>query len=186
MKGGRLDRCSRRVCRFIISLAAGRWVTDLSSPHLLLLLHLLLLHLLLHQKPTSQTSSTNNSRPPASLQLSSPVFGAGHTERADLRPLGPDTGTTWRPLGSEVIIDGFDIQLPSEWAGTYQEARFKQLVRDLQGLIHEDWVGSGGVAGAPGDSGSQGEGVVYFGEVGGALRVRGEGNGREGWVEWSG
>jgi hypothetical protein len=45
----------------------------------------------------------------------------------------------------------------------------KELVSDLQGLIHEDRVG---VDEAPGDLGTDGEGVVYFGGVGRVLRVR--------------
>jgi hypothetical protein len=52
---------------------------------------------------------------------------------------------------------------------TYQERQLKELVSDLQGLIHEDWVG---VDKAPGDLGTDGEGVVYFGVVGRVLRVR--------------
>ncbi|KAH8728480.1 hypothetical protein GQ44DRAFT_48459, partial [Phaeosphaeriaceae sp. PMI808] len=75
------------------------------------------------------------------------LFGEGHTERADLRPLGPGTpssaspaalnGTDWvdpiltalqRPLGEEVIVDGFDAQIPAGWKGAYQEGQFKALV----------------------------------------------------------
>ncbi|KAF2032973.1 hypothetical protein EK21DRAFT_109427 [Setomelanomma holmii] len=72
--------------------------------------------------------------PPGALALTLfSLFGEGHTERADLRPLGPDApsgaspaplnGTDWvnpiltalqRPLGEEVVVDGFDVQVPAE------------------------------------------------------------------------
>lgn len=66
------------------------------------------------------------------------LFREGRTERANLRLLGSDVpspaspaplnSTDWitspRPLGEEVIIDGFDMQLPSDWKGTYQDEQF--------------------------------------------------------------
>jgi hypothetical protein len=97
------------------------------------------------------------------------LFGEGKTERADLRPLGPDTpaeqGINWvtRPLGEEVVVDGFDVQVPRDWQGTYQEARFNDLVTRLKELNNEAWTASGGVRGGTGDLGVDGEGVVYQG-----------------------
>ena len=97
------------------------------------------------------------------------LFGEGSTERADLRPLGPDTlpgdGISWitRPLGEEVVVDGFDVQVPSEWQGTYQQGRFDDLVTRLGELNDEAWTASGGVRGGAGDLGVDGKGVVYQG-----------------------
>jgi hypothetical protein len=154
----------------------------------------------------------NANHAPSALALTLfSLFGEGHTERADLRPLGPDApsgaspeslnGTDWinpiltelqRPLGEEVVLDGFDVQLPAEWEGTYQDAQFKDLVNSLEGLHDEAWKESGGVKGGPDDLGADGKGVVYFGWVGGALKVRSKGlevradTKRVGWVEWNG
>jgi hypothetical protein len=139
------------------------------------------------------------------------LFGEGHTERADLRPLGPDApsgaspealnGTDWinpiltalqRPLGEEVVVDGFDVQVPAEWKGTYQDRQFQSLVGSLKGLHDEAWTESGGEEGGPADLGADGKGVVYFGWVGGALKVRSKGlevqadTKRQGWKEWNG
>ncbi|KZM28063.1 carbohydrate metabolic process [Ascochyta rabiei] len=97
------------------------------------------------------------------------LFGEGKTERADLRPLGPDTpaedGINWvtRPLGEEVVIDGFDVQVPRDWQGTYQEGRFNDLVSRLGELNDEAWTSSGAKKGGPGDLGVDGKGVVYQG-----------------------
>ncbi|KAF3002664.1 hypothetical protein E8E13_009595 [Curvularia kusanoi] len=98
------------------------------------------------------------------------LFGESATERADLRPLGPDTpagdeGIKWveRPLGEEVVVDGFDVQVPREWQGTYQEGRFDALVQRLGELNDEAWTKSGGVKGGKGDLGVDGKGVVYQG-----------------------
>jgi hypothetical protein len=161
--------------------------------------------------PNLFTSSQSHT-PSAFAETLFSLFGEGHTERADLRPLGPDVpspaspaplnGTDWitsvaRPLGEEVVIDGFDIQLPSEWKGTYQDKQFHNLVRRLQSLETATWYKSGGVAGGPGDAGGNGKGVVYFGWQGGVLKTRSKGlevrvkgvvdaGMREGWVEWNG
>jgi hypothetical protein len=97
------------------------------------------------------------------------LFGEGRTERADLRPLGPDTpaedGIDWvaRPLGEEVVVDGFDVQVSRDWQGTYQEERFNDLVTRLGELNDEAWTESGGVKGGPGDLGVDGKGVVFQG-----------------------
>lgn len=97
------------------------------------------------------------------------LFGEGRTERADLRPLGPDTpaenGITWvtKPLGEEVVVDGFDVQVPRDWQGTYQEKRFNELVTRLGELNAEAWTESGGVKGGPGDLGADGKSVVFQG-----------------------
>ena len=96
-------------------------------------------------------------------------FGEGREERADLRPLGPDTpavdGASWvtRPLGDEAVVDGFDVQVPAEWQGTYQEGRFRDLVERLTELSQEAWAAGGAVKGGPGDLGAPGMGVVFFG-----------------------
>jgi hypothetical protein len=89
------------------------------------------------------------------------LFGAGKTERADLRPLGPLTNTTginWstRPLGEEVVLDGFDVQLPRSWEGTYQEKQFDALAERLGELEDEAWA-------AGEDLGAEGRGVVLKG-----------------------
>ncbi|KAF1924790.1 uncharacterized protein M421DRAFT_270884 [Didymella exigua CBS 183.55] len=97
------------------------------------------------------------------------LFGEGRTERADLRPLGPDTpsedGITWvtKPLGEEVVVDGFDVQVPREWQGTYQEGQFNDLVTRLGELNDEAWVQSGAKRGGPGDLGVAGKSVVFQG-----------------------
>lgn len=97
------------------------------------------------------------------------LFGEGRTERADLRPLGPDTpaddGISWvtRPLGEEVVVDGFDVQVSRDWEGTYQERQFNGLVSRLGELNNEAWTASGGVKGGAGDLGVDGKGVVLKG-----------------------
>jgi hypothetical protein len=154
----------------------------------------------------------DKSHSPSALALTLfSLFGEGHTERADLRPLGPDVpsgaspislkGVDWinpiltalqRPLGEEVVVDGFDIQLPAEWKGTYQDERFKALVKRLKVLQNEAWTRSGQVKGGSADLGADGKSVVYFGWVGGPLKVRSAGLKvhadikREGWREWNG
>ena len=154
----------------------------------------------------------STTRPPSALALTLfSLFGEGHTERADLRPLGPDTpsssspaplnGTDWvnpllaslpRPLGEEVVVDGFDVQVPAEWRGSYQDTQFHTFVDRLRELTRQAWRESGGVEGGPGDLGADGRGVVYFGWIGGALRTRTAGLEvraevkREGWREWNG
>jgi hypothetical protein len=107
--------------------------------------------------------------PSAFAQTMFSLFGEGRTERADLRPLGPDTpeddGVDWvtRPLGEEVVVDGFDVQVPSDWEGKYQDDKFHDLVERMQELNNEAWTASGAVKGGPGDLGADGKGVVYFG-----------------------
>lgn len=97
------------------------------------------------------------------------LFGEGRTERADLRPLGPDTpaeaGITWvtKPLGEEVVVDGFDVQVPRDWQGTYQEGQFNDLVTRLGELNDEAWTASGGVEGGANDLGVDGKSVVFQG-----------------------
>ncbi|KAF9692165.1 hypothetical protein EKO04_010054 [Ascochyta lentis] len=97
------------------------------------------------------------------------LFGEGKTERADLRPLGPDTpaedGINWvaKPLGEEVVLDGFDVQVPRDWQGTYQEGKFNDLVSRLGELNDEAWTSSGGKKGGAGDLGVDGKGVVFQG-----------------------
>lgn len=153
----------------------------------------------------------DESHPPSAFALTLfSLFGEGHTERADLRPLGPDVpsgasppalnGTDWvnpiltalqRPLGEEVVVDGFDVQVPAEWKGHYQDQKFKALVRRLKELHQEAWQESGGVVGGPADLGTDGKGVVYEGYIGGSLKVRSVGLEvradlkRVGWVEWN-
>ena len=134
----------------------------------------------------------DSSHTPSAFALTlSSLFGTTHTERADLRPLGPDTPSEsspdsihWRPLGEEVIVDGFDVQLPAEWEGTYQDGQFKAFVDSLKSLEQESWEDGGGVEGGPNDLGSDGKGVVVFGWIGGGLRKRDEIE--AGWVEWNG
>ena len=119
------------------------------------------------------------SAPALALTLFS-LFGAGKTERADLRPLGPllnTTAITWptRPLGEEVVLDGFDVQLPRAWQGTYQDEQFEALAERLGELEDEAWA-------AGEDLGAEGRGVVLQGwredkggEWGGEKRRRGMG-----------
>ncbi|KAJ4366424.1 hypothetical protein N0V83_008060 [Neocucurbitaria cava] len=152
----------------------------------------------------------DTSHPPSAFALTIfSLFGEGHTERADLRPLGPDVSlasTTAaaaaaqrrrsaalildrlaRPLGEEVVVDGYDVQVPAQWKGTYQDSQFKTLVASLRELNRQAWTASGGVEGGPNDLGADGRGVVFFEWVGEMLKrevvtevVR------EGWVEWDG
>ena len=117
--------------------------------------------------------------PPSSFALSlSSLFGETRTERADLRPLGPDTpssstsssslaGIPWvtRPLGEEVVLDGFDVQIPREWAGTTQGALFEDFAESLRKLEDDAWREGGGEAGGVGDLGGYGKGVVLVGWV---------------------
>ena len=91
-----------------------------------------------------------------------------------------------RPLGEEVVVDGFDVQLPSQWKGKYQERAFRSFVGRLKGLNREAWVENGAVEGGPGDLGADGKGVVYFGWTGGSLKAREVVVSKEGWVEWDG
>ncbi|KAF1851335.1 uncharacterized protein K460DRAFT_329265 [Cucurbitaria berberidis CBS 394.84] len=151
----------------------------------------------------------DEAHPPSAFALTLfSLFGEGHTERADLRPLGPEVdspsspsplnGTDWitppttdvptlaRPLGEEVVVDGFDIQVPVQWKGGYQDQAFRALVIRLRELTRAAWRESGGVEGGPGDLGADGRGVVYFGWVGQLLKSRKAKVLSEGWVEWDG
>ncbi|KAJ8108697.1 hypothetical protein OPT61_g7990 [Boeremia exigua] len=109
----------------------------------------------------------DNHVPSALAQTLFSLFGEGKTERADLRPLGPDTptedGISWltRPLGEEVVVDGFDVQVPRDWEGTYQENRFGDFVTRMRQLNDEAWKISGGIPGGLGDLGANGKGVIY-------------------------
>ncbi|KAI1510870.1 hypothetical protein KJE20_09723 [Pyrenophora tritici-repentis] len=72
-----------------------------------------------------------------------------------------------RPLGSDVVL-GFDVQVPVQWKGTYQDGRFHDLVDELKERIG-------------------GSSAVFWGWVGEMVGRRGvEMGGREGWVEWDG
>jgi hypothetical protein len=101
------------------------------------------------------------------LTLSS-LFGETKTERADLRPLGPDplapgiNGIT-RPLGEEVVVDGFDVQIPREWKGTVQGGLFEDFVQRLRELNDESWADSGATKGGKNDLGVDGKGIVLVG-----------------------
>lgn len=122
-----------------------------------------------------QPNLFNPSHPPSAFALTLfSLFGEGHTERADLRPLGPETpgdtspdGVKWwsRPLGEEVVVDGFDVQLPEEWKGTYQNREFDLLAGRLRQLNEEAWVDSGARKGSAGDLGSDGKGIVLQGWI---------------------
>ncbi|KAL6711107.1 hypothetical protein ACN47E_006982 [Coniothyrium glycines] len=160
--------------------------------------------------PTSAEPFPNlfdTNHPPTALALTLfSLFGEGHTERADLRPLGPDVdsptspaifdGTDWtnppatdfnslsRPLGEEVVVDGFDVQVPIQWKGTYQDNAFKAFVARLRQLNGQAWKETGAVEGGPGDLGADGRSVVYFGWTGELLKR--DAKLPEGWVEWDG
>ncbi|KAF2751400.1 hypothetical protein M011DRAFT_455408 [Sporormia fimetaria CBS 119925] len=91
------------------------------------------------------------------------LFAEGTTEREDLRPLGPmempvsqeqveDSMLKWwsKPLGEEVVVDGFDVQIPEGWRGTGQEELFGGFVEELRRLVGEvdaEGKGIGGVRG---------------------------------------
>ncbi|KAI8933850.1 hypothetical protein NX059_009549 [Plenodomus lindquistii] len=151
----------------------------------------------------------NENHPPTAFALALfSLFGEGHTERADLRPLGPDVGgpatpstfngTNWvtpptetipmlkRPLGEEVVIDGFDVQVPVQWKGRYQDTKFRNFVARLRELNRDAWRQSGGIEGGPGDLGADGKAVVYFGWVGEMINRREAVVSRAGWIEWDG
>jgi hypothetical protein len=115
--------------------------------------------------------------PPSAFALTLfSLFGEGHTERAELRPLGPDAdesagedGVKWavvsKPLGEEVMVDGFDVQIPAEWKGTYQVGRFEAFVQRLRELSEEAWKEGGEVKGGTADLGADGKGIVVQGYV---------------------
>jgi hypothetical protein len=116
--------------------------------------------------------------PPSAFALTLfSLFSEGHTERADLRPLGPleldgmsddsPDGVKWwsKPLGEEVVVDGFDVQIPREWQGTYQEEQFIDFISRLRELTDAAWAESGSKKGGVGDLGADGKGVVYQGWI---------------------
>lgn len=91
-----------------------------------------------------------------------------------------------RPLGEEVVVDGFDVQAPVQWKGKYQDKAFRQFVARLRELNREAWTENGATEAGPGDLGANGRSVVYFGWVGQLLKGREAEVDREGWVEWDG
>ena len=69
------------------------------------------------------------------------LFGNGKTERADLRPLGPDHSegsdvVKWleRPLGEEVVLDGFEVLVRGEWKGMVQGELWEEFIKNLRDL----------------------------------------------------
>jgi hypothetical protein len=109
--------------------------------------------------------------PPTSFALTlSSLFGETRTERADLRPLGPESsgsGIDWvnRPLGEEVVVDGFDVQVPREWKGTVQGGLFEDFAQRLRELTDEAWADGGAKKGGQHDLGADGKGAVLLGWV---------------------
>ncbi|CAA9966878.1 hypothetical protein PTMSG1_10237 [Pyrenophora teres f. maculata] len=88
-------------------------------------------------------------------------------------PIDDDTDTAsssyLRPLGLDVVLDGFDVQVPVQWRGTYQDEQFHALVDELKRRVEG--------------------GSVFFGWVGEMVRRRGmsvETGNREGWAQWDG
>jgi hypothetical protein len=61
------------------------------------------------------------------------------------------------------VVDGFDVQVPADWKGTYQEGLFNDLVTRLGELNDEAWTESGAKKGGPNDLGVDGKGVVFQG-----------------------
>ena len=73
------------------------------------------------------------------------------------------------------MLDGFDVQLPRAWQGTYQDMQFDALAERLGELEDEAWM-------AGGDLGAEKRGVVLRGwnededkDEGGEKRRRGMG-----------
>lgn len=102
------------------------------------------------------------------------LFGEGHAERADLRPLGPDTPSAvspdsikWivKPLGEEVVLDGFDVRIPGQWKGTAQAALVQKFVEALRTKVQTAWIEGGGKKGGINDLGVDGPGVVVSGYI---------------------
>lgn len=102
------------------------------------------------------------------------LFGEGHAERADLRPLGPDApsafspdGIKWitKPLGEEVVVDGFDVRTPGQWKGTPQAALVDTFVGALRDSVQKAWTDGGAKVGAEADLGVDGPGVVVSGWI---------------------
>ncbi|PSN66597.1 hypothetical protein BS50DRAFT_676372 [Corynespora cassiicola Philippines] len=102
-------------------------------------------------------------RNPSALALTlHSLFGEG--PNAPSSGPGDDDGVRWlsRPLGDEVVLDGFVVQVPTEWKGTYQGRQFDEFAKRLRALIGESWEESGGVKGGPGDLGADGKGAVVM------------------------
>ncbi|RMZ67510.1 carbohydrate metabolic process [Pyrenophora seminiperda CCB06] len=43
-----------------------------------------------------------------------------------------------RPLGPSVVLDGFDVQVPVQWKGTYQDEQFHDLLNGLKGVDEDE------------------------------------------------
>lgn len=102
------------------------------------------------------------------------LFGEGHAERADLRPLGPDAPSEaspdrikWvvKPLGEEVVVDGFDVRTPGQWKGTAQARLVDGFVEALREKEQVAWKEIGGKTGGLGDLGVDGPGLVVSGYI---------------------
>ncbi|KAL5416343.1 hypothetical protein PMIN03_002144 [Paraphaeosphaeria minitans] len=102
------------------------------------------------------------------------LFGEGHGERADLRPLGPDAPSAFisdkiewvvKPLGEEVVVDGFDVRTPGQWKGTAQAALVERFVGSLREDVEKAWKDGGGKKGGLNDMGVDGMGVVVSGYI---------------------
>lgn len=91
-----------------------------------------------------------------------------------------------RPLGEEVVVDGFDVQLPVQWKGKYQDTKFRNLVARLRELNSDAFKESGGIESGPGDLGADGESIVFFGFTGQLRKAREALASKVGWVEWDG
>ena len=91
-----------------------------------------------------------------------PEAGAGGASASE-------DGVKWaavsRPLGEEVVVDGFDVQIPAEWKGTYQGGRFEVFVQRLRELSEEAWKEGSEVKGGTADLGADGKGIVVQGYV---------------------
>ncbi|KAJ4358341.1 uncharacterized protein N0V89_002923 [Didymosphaeria variabile] len=101
------------------------------------------------------------------------LFGEGHAERADLRPLGPDAPSNFssdkimwvaKPLGEEVVVDGFDVRTPGQWKGTPQAALVERFVSSLKESVEKAWKEEG-VKGGLNDLGVDGPGEVVSGYI---------------------
>ncbi|KAL1612876.1 hypothetical protein SLS60_001106 [Paraconiothyrium brasiliense] len=102
------------------------------------------------------------------------LFGEGHAERADLRPLGPDTPSNFssdsimwvaKPLGEEVVLDGFDVRTPGQWKGTPQAALVEKFVGSLRETVEKAWKEGGSKKGGLNDLGVKGPGEVVSGYI---------------------
>lgn len=127
-------------------------------------------------KPAPAPNLFDAAHSPSALALTlSSLFAESHAERADLRPLGPDApskaspdGIRWtvsKPLGEEVVLDGFDIRVPGQWKGTAQAGLADAFADRLRELLAQAWKDSGSKKGGAGDGGVKGPGVVVQGYV---------------------